>query len=285
MSLPGLETLQWTRRSPELALGAVAVSRADVVVVDAYAAADGLLRILRSTRACIVAIDDLGDRELPVDFVVNRAYEAGPRPYADVPGRRLLLGARYALLGAEFADAPRRVTPLVPSRVLVTLGGEDAGASLAAAVAAVEAALPEASIDLVAGAFAQSTPARSARVRTHQGLPSLRALLLEADFAVTAAGMTLYESLASGTPTVAVPLAENQKPAYDELSRSGLIVPGQPDLAAAVERLARDASLRQELSERGRTVVDGRGAERVAIELIRAAAPAAPRGSPAREPR
>jgi UDP-2,4-diacetamido-2,4,6-trideoxy-beta-L-altropyranose hydrolase len=169
--------------------------------------------------------------------------------------------------------------------VLVTLGGEDAGASMAAALAAVEVALPEASIDLVASVFAHATPARSARIRTHQGLPSLRTLLLEADFAVTAAGMTLYESLASGTPTVAVPLAENQKPAYDELSRAGLIVPGQPDLAAAVERLARDASLRQEISERGRTVVDGRGAERVAIELIRAAAPAAPSGSPARGPR
>jgi UDP-2,4-diacetamido-2,4,6-trideoxy-beta-L-altropyranose hydrolase len=173
----------------------------------------------------------------------------------------------------------------LPSRVLVTLGGEDAGAALAAAVAAVEAALPDASIDLVAGAFAHSASVRSARVTLHRGLPTLRGLLLEADFAVTAAGMTLYECLATGTPAVAVPLAENQKPAYDELSRAGLIVPGGPDLSAAVERLARDAPFRRELSERGRGVVDGRGAERVAVELIRAAATAAPIGSSARGPR
>jgi spore coat polysaccharide biosynthesis predicted glycosyltransferase SpsG len=270
MSLPGFEAVQWTL-SPGLALEAVQRSRADVVVVDAYDATDEFLRSLKSGGAFIAVIDDPGDRELPVDLVVNRASDAERRLYADVPGRCLFLGPRYALLDAGFADGPPRVARPVPSRVLVTLGGEAAADALTVAVAAVERALPEASIDLVAGPFARKAPAREARVRLHQGLPSLRGLLLEADLAVTAAGMTLYECLASGTPAVAVSLAENQRPAYEELTRAGLIVPGQPDLAAAVERLALDGALRRELSERGRAAVDGRGAARVATEMMRAA--------------
>ena len=280
MSLPGLEALPWTR-SPELALEALLAARADVAVVDAYDATDELLRSLRRSGACIAAIDDLGERELPVDVIINRARYG----YAEIPGRRLLLGPQFALLDAGFADVPGRAIRPVPSRVLVTLGGEDAGDALAEAVAAVERALPEASVDLVVGPFAHSRSVGGARVKVHRGLPSLRALLLEVDVAVTAAGMTLYECLASGTPAVAVPLAENQKPAYDELSRAGLIVPGVPDLKAAVEGLARDAALRRELSERGRAAVDGRGAARVAIELIRAAVPAAPGRGAARESR
>jgi UDP-2,4-diacetamido-2,4,6-trideoxy-beta-L-altropyranose hydrolase len=281
MSLPGLEALPWIR-SPGLAVEAVARSRVDVVVVDAYDATDEFLRSLRQSGACIAAIDDLGDRELLVDVIINRARYS----YAEIPGRRLLLGPRYALLDAGFADLPSHALHQVLSRVLVTLGGEDAEAAQAEAIASVERALPEASIDLVVGPFAHSaTLVGGARVKVHRGLPSLRGLLLEADFAVTAAGMTLYECLASGTPAVAVPLAENQRPAYDELSRAGLIVPGEPDLVAAVERLAEDAALRREMSERGRATVDGRGATRVAMELIRAAAPAAQSRGAGRESR
>jgi spore coat polysaccharide biosynthesis predicted glycosyltransferase SpsG len=281
MSLPGLEPLQWTR-SPRLAIEAVERSRPDVVVVDAYDATDELLRTLRSSGGFIAAIDDLADRELPVDLVVNRASKAERRPYADVPGRRLLLGPRYALLDQAFEDVPARATRPVPSRVLVTLGGEDAELMLTEAVAAVEGALPEASIEVVAGLFARSAPARGARVTLRQGLSSLYDLLLSADFAVTAAGMTLYECLAAGTPAVAVPVAENQRPEYVELTDAGLVVPGQPDLAAAVKRISRDAALRGKLAASGRELVDGRGAARVAAEMISAVAQAAPSAGPAR---
>ena len=281
MNLPGLEPLQWTR-SPRLAVDTVARSRPDVVVVDAYDATDELLRTLRSSGGFIAAIDDLADRELPVDLVVNRASKAQRRPYADVPGRRLLLGPRYALLDQGFENVPVRATRPMPSRVLVTLGGEDAELKLTEAVSTVEGALPEASIDVVAGLFARSAPPRGPRVRLHRGLPSLYDLLLSADFAVTAAGMTLYECLAAGTPAVAVPVADNQRPDFVELTDAGLVVAGQPDLAAAVERLSRDAALREELAARGRALVDGRGAARVAAELISAVAQAAASAGPVR---
>lgn len=281
MTLPGFEAPQWIG-SPRLALEIVERSGADLIVVDAYLATDELLRAIRSRGAVVAAIDDLADRELPVDIVVNGAYHAERRRYAEVPGRRLLLGPRFTLIDPGFADVPHRVTRPTVSRVLVTLGGEDAGAVVAASVASVARAAPGAVIDLVVGPFAPAASARGANVRLHQGLPSLRALLLEADFAVTGAGMTLYECLAAGTPAVAVPLADNQRPNFDELTGAGLVLPGQPDLAAAVERLSLDAALRGRLAASGRALVDGRGAARVAAELRRAVAQAAPSAGPTR---
>ena len=281
MTLPGFETSQWIGSS-RLTLEIVERSGADLVVVDAYRATDELLRAIRTRGAVVAAIDDLADRELPVDVVVNGAYHAERRPYAEVSGRRLLLGPRFTLLDPGFADVPHRVTRPAVSRVLVTLGGEDAEAVVAAAVASVVRTAPGAVVDLAVGPFARAASARDANVKVHQGLPSLRALLLEADFAVTGAGMTLYECLAAGTPAVAVPLADNQKPNFDELTGAGLVLPGQPDLAAAVERLSRAAALRGRLAASGRELVDGRGAARVAAEMVRAVAPAAPSAGPAR---
>ncbi len=280
-TLPGFEALQWLG-SPRLALDIAERSGADIVVVDAYRATDDLMRALRTRGAVVAAIDDLADRELPVDVVVDGAYGAERRMYADVSGRRLLLGPRFTLLEPGFADLPHRAVRPAVSRVLVTLGGEDAEAVVAAALAAVGRAAPEAVIDLAIGPFARAASELGANVRVHQGLPSLRALLLEADFAVTGAGMTLYECLAAGTPAVAVPLADNQKPNFDELTGAGLVLPGQSDLSAAVERLSRDAALRAELAARGRALVDGRGASRVAAELVSAVAQAAPSAGPAR---
>lgn len=281
MTLPGLETPQWIG-SPRLALEIVERSGADLVVVDAYLATDELLRAIRSRGAVVAAIDDLADRELPVDIVVNGAYHAERRQYAEVPGRRLLLGPRFTLIDPGFADVPHRVTRPTVARVLVTLGGEDAEAVVATALAAVAQVAPGAVIDLAVGPFARAASARDADVKVHQGLPSLRALLLEADFAVTGAGMTLYECLAAGTPAVAVPLADNQKPNFDELTGAGLVLPGPPDLAAAVERLSRDAALRGRLAASGRELVDGRGTARVAAELRHAVAQAAPSAGLAR---
>ena len=281
MTLPGFETPQWIGSS-RLALEIVERSGADLVIVDAYRATNELLRAIRARGAVVAAIDDLADRELPVDVVVNGAYHAERRPYAEVSGRRLLLGPRFTLLDPGFADVPHRVTRPAVSRVLVTLGGEDAEAVVAAALAAVARAAPGAVVDLAVGPFARAASARDANVKVHQGPPSLRALLLEADFAVTGAGMTLYECLAAGTPAVAVPLAANQKPNFDELTGAGLILPGQPDLAAAVDRLSRDVALRARLAVSGRELVDGRGAGRVAAELVSAVAQATPSAGPAR---
>lgn len=281
MTIPDFEEIQWIS-SPRLAFEIAERHVPDLVVVDAYGATDDLLWKLRAHGAVVAAIDDLADRQLPVDIVVNGAYGAERRPYADVPGRRLLLGPQFTLLDPGFADVPHRATRPGVSRVLVTLGGEDAATLIAGVVAAVDRAAPGVAVDLALGPFARAGSARGAKVSVHQGLPSLRDLLLEADFAVTGAGMTLYECLAAGTPAVALPLAGNQKPNFDELTGAGLVLPGQPDLAAAVERLSRDGALRGRLAASGRELVDGRGAARVAAELVRAVSQAAPTAGPGR---
>ena len=77
-------------------------------VVDSYAVAvDG--ECLAQVRGSVVAvIDDLADRLLPVDLVINGAIDAHRLAYQTRPGTRLLLGPDYVLLREEFATEPKR---------------------------------------------------------------------------------------------------------------------------------------------------------------------------------
>lgn len=266
----------WTV-APEGALETLHGWSPDVAVVDSYAAGEDFLDTLRRRVALVVAIDDLADRRLPVHLVVNGACHAASLRYRGAADTAFLLGPRYALLDLAFATPPPHRVAGPVRRVLVTLGGAAAPSAVERVVRAVTAALPAAVVDLALGPFAPSPRLDGGRVDLRRGLRSLRGLMLEADLAVTGAGMTAYECLAAGTPVVAVALVDNQRPNLERLGAAGLIVPGEPSLAATVAALAADPSRRAALGVRGRQAVDGAGAGRVADEIVRRCAVAARR--------
>ena len=260
---PEVVPLAWTR-DPALACAAVAESRDDAAIVDSYRATPELFERLRAVAGCVVAIDDVADRRLPIHLVVNGSFGATHLRYRGAPDTRFLLGSEYALLDPAFGEAPNRVPAEAVRRVLVTLGGGVVGEPLARVIAAVRRTLPSATIDLALGPLSDDDAGAQEAVTLHRGLRSLRGLMLQSDLAVTGGGMTVYESLAAG-----VCLADNQRANVDALSRAGLIVSAEPSLEGAVRRLATDSALRRRMSGEGRGRVDGRGAERVADETVR----------------
>jgi UDP-2,4-diacetamido-2,4,6-trideoxy-beta-L-altropyranose hydrolase len=266
-----LEPCEWIK-ALDVGCDALDHGPADVVIVDSYAATETFLARLGARVPCAVLIDDLADRPTPVDVVVNGGFHAGRLTYRGKPDTVYLLGPRYVLLDSAFADPLSRASAGVVRRVLVTLGGDAPGELLEAVIDAVGRASPEAQLDVVVGPFTAWKSEDRDRVRVHRGLSSLRALMLAADLAVTAGGMTLYECLASGTPIVALPIADNQRPNVASLGTAGLLIDGGPSLERAIRRLIEDADLRATMSRRGRDVVDGAGARRVASEIQRIAA-------------
>jgi UDP-2,4-diacetamido-2,4,6-trideoxy-beta-L-altropyranose hydrolase len=250
----------------------------ETIVVDSYAASAPFLDSLRAV-APVVAVDDLADRPLPVDVVVNGGGGAETLPYARRPGTTYLLGPRYALLDLAYAAAPRRAVVARVRRVLVCLGGSRQVAAGVAALAAVDRALHGCVVDLVVGPAAGTSWELDGAAREmgnlvviHRDRFGLRELMLRADLAVSGAGMTLLEMAATATPVVAIGLADNQRPNLDAFARAGAALAagaaGHPELGQAIEasvrRLAGDAELRAAMGARGRALVDGQGASRVA---------------------
>jgi UDP-2,4-diacetamido-2,4,6-trideoxy-beta-L-altropyranose hydrolase len=106
--------------------------------------------------------------------------------------------------------------------------------------------------------------------------PTLYPLMMEADVAITTGGQTTYELAATGTPACAVVLADNQYPNLTTLSSLGTLdwvgSAADPDLESRLERqlvaLASDSERRHAMSRAGRRLVDGKGAGRVAREIL-----------------
>jgi UDP-2,4-diacetamido-2,4,6-trideoxy-beta-L-altropyranose hydrolase len=257
----------------------------DLIVVDSYAATCDFLESLRG-RARIVAVDDMADRPLPVDVVVNGGAGAEALPYERRPGVTYLLGPQYALLDPAFAAEPSRAPAGRARRVLVCLGGSRQVAVGLCAMAAVDRALEGCVVDVTVGASGTTGweldgAAREMRnlVVIHRDRFGLRELMLRADLAVSGAGVTLSELAATATPMVAIALADNQLPNFEAFTKAGVALgagaASDPGLGgaieASVERLASDAALRAGMGERGRALVDGQGASRVAERLARAA--------------
>ena len=257
---------------------------ARALVVDSYAFTSDDYRALAAARLPVIAFDDTGERELPVELVVNGSAGAPRLAYRGAAHTRYLLGPRYLALRPEFAEpAPRAIRERV-GRALVTTGGADPGRLTARLVGAASAGLGAAvALDVVAGPLVDDIACIRAAVRAAPGRAELyespehlRELMRAADLAITGGGQTVYELAATGTPMVAVGVALNQRLNLEAMREAGALEYAgdaddaglEPLVTAALGALAGDARRRADMSQRGRALVDGRGASRLARAVM-----------------
>lgn len=168
-----------------------------------------------------------------------------------------------------------------PWRVLVTMGGSDPNL-LTCRVAAVLRDLGDAvRATLVIGpSFPKDERlddiAKKAgqRMRCVRGVWDLSSLMAEAHLVVTGLGTTMYEAAYLGKPVVVIGNYESDVPEMNalEVLRIGVGVGYHAEVAdtrirACIEKLMRDPELCRSMSARGRALIDGLGAERIA-EII-----------------
>ncbi len=234
------------------------IDACDAVVVDSYRVrADDHLFAGARVKA---AIDDLS-RDLAVDLVVDPS--PGTVGAAHRRARRVLAGAAYALVPTPAAGVIEAPLGEV-TRVLVATGAADAdgiGARIAASLTPLDV-----EIRLVVGPWG-STEVPSGVVPVHAPA-GLAAELAAASIVVTAGGVALLEACLLGRPIVALALADNQRQAVHGLVREGAVCAATPEtVAATVRELTCDRSRRMALADVARSVIDGKGAARVADTL------------------
>lgn len=238
-------------------------------------------RRLREAGRQVLAIDDLG-RAHDCDVLLDQNYYADPAArYAGNAAAEMLLGPRYALLRPEFAEARKDVQPRrgAVRRILVCMGGADAGNRTSVAMDAIEMSGPvDIAVDIVIG---KEHPARAAIAARCEARPHwqlhvqtgrMGTLLAAADLAIGAGGSATWERCALGVPTLALELAENQRVILQEGARAGFLmaVDGAIDaahLASDLRTLARDEEQRRRMSDVAMGITDGLGASRVAAFL------------------
>ena len=264
--------------------------RPDWLVLDHYAFDARWHRVVRTALGCrLLVIDDTADRTIDADALLDHNWAADhAAKYADrlaQPPGLWLCGPRFALLAPVYRRA-RRCTVRPEVRSLgIFMGGTDPDGASARVLAACREAGHEGAIEVVSSTASPHLPAlraacaADAQARLTLDEPDLAAFFARHDLQVGAGGGATWERCCIGAPTVALALAANQSVVVPALDHLGALraasLPGLPNgadtppLARVLHRLMADTAARQALAARAAELVDGRGAERVALGLLR----------------
>lgn len=256
----GYESREETDLAADLA--ALAGPGGNLVVNDVLDTTETEVLVQRSAGYRVVNIEDLGPGARLADWVVNALY-----PVQDTDGAHVSSGPEYATLRSEFINLPPKTVRERPERILITFGGTDPG-GLAERCSRLLADTIDAEVHVILGPAAPDADFPDG-ITVKRQVRSMAAEMMEADLVLCAAGRTVYEAAAVGTP-VAVLAQGAREATHSHLSfMSGVVFLGigplvdDQHVVGVVQRLLADHALRLELSERLGRSVDARGAARI----------------------
>lgn len=214
------------------------------------------------------------------DWVWNADLPARPEIYETCePRAKLLLGPDFVLLRREFLRVhPKIKIGTAVRNILITMGGSDPenfsertlhalhgarknGFKLRVVVGPANPHLKK--LKTVAANMADLFPATS----------DMAEHMAWADLALTVEGGTLWELLYMGAPVVCWSRTDPISLLLAELSKGGAVVAlpagaSPEDVTVLLEQLITDNDRLEAMRQRSRTIVDGRGAERVVDMLL-----------------
>lgn len=256
------------------------------LVIDHYAFDAEWHAAAGRTLGCrVCAIDDLGDRDLAVDVLIDHNHATSHRDkyHGRLPESVPILGGpSYALLSPVYAGATRHAVREAVRTVGVFMGGADIGGYSCTALEALALAGFEGEVEVVSTRANPELEALQEAVGHWPGarltldLPDLSQFFARHDLQIGASGGATWERCCIGAPTLAVVVADNQRHVLDPLAKLDVLWPvtHYPPTAAAIARQLRpildNPDLRRKLAAAGRKLVDGRGAARAAAHLLTA---------------
>lgn len=260
------------------------------MLVDHYGLAATWHAQVRASLHCrIAALDDLADRPLAVDLLVDANDPDAAATYATrlTSTAKVLAGPAFAPLDPAYAYGSRHAFHDTVRSIGIFMGGTDPTGACLPALAACDQAGFEGPVELVcseaAPRYHELAAACLRRPRTvlHTSLPRLDAFYARHDLLLGAGGSTAWERCCTGTPTIACVVAANQYATLPRLERLGAVwwardtgAGLQAGIAHAIATLRADPLRRRVLSEIARRLVDGEGSRRV-IAVLTAIAGAA----------
>tara|TARA_B100000787_G_scaffold165478_1_gene149421 strand:+ start:4713 stop:5825 length:1113 start_codon:yes stop_codon:yes gene_type:complete len=219
------------QKDAEQTRNAIGDMEVDCLIVDHYSIDARWEVAMRPSCNHLMVIDDLADRLHDCDLLLDQDFDEIYR-YSDlVPSScKLLVGPKYVLLRSEYQIARLRKRTNAVKRILVYFGGTDADNLTGAVLSALSKIdLSEIWVDIVIGEnycnieFLEKLSATRGRTRIHKLRPHLADLMAEADLAIGAVGITNWERLCVGLPSIVISVADNQNQISKKLHHLGAV--------------------------------------------------------------
>lgn len=203
----------------------------DLLIIDHYGIDFEWEKEIRPYVKKILIIDDLANRRHDCDVLLDQNFflHMDRRYEGLVPKNcQLLLGPKYLLLRKEFYEVEKRSRTEV-KRIFVFFGGSDPTDETTKALHALrQLELKDIEIDVVVGV---SNPKREEierlcveiGARFHCQVDNIAHFMAQADLALGAGGVTMWERCFVGLPSLVTIVAENQRNSTEDAAKVGAI--------------------------------------------------------------
>lgn len=260
----------------------IETDKPDLLLIDSYFVNDLYFQAL-TPHIKTAYIDDLNAGRFDVDYLINYNIFSSLIDYSAYvsAGKTLLLSPLYAPLRDEFISQPQHKTRETVRDIFVSTGGADHQDVALRVIKEVCPKWESIRFHFVIGALnsrtAQYLAYQKDSIVFHINEGNMSELMQNCDLAISAAGSTLYELCACGTPTITYAMADNQRPAGEcFMSQNIMEYAGDcrdndqftEQINKLIYVLSDDMSARKEKTKIMQNLVDGRGAERIAKVLL-----------------
>ncbi len=250
-------------------------------IIDGYHFDIDYEKIIKNNVNRLLVIDDSAHLNGYVaDIILNQNIIAKKLIYSCEPETKLLLGTNYVLLRDEFIAYKnwKREIPKVAKKILVTMGGSDPDNVTLKVISALDQVdIDGLEIKVVIGAtnphvvsLEGSIDNNRHKIELLQNVTTMPDLMARADMAISAAGSTCWELAYLGLPAILIITSENQTMNLEYLKQQGAVtyVNNQMNISTKliskkIQKLIMDQELRNDMSYKGKLLVDGNGSERV----------------------
>lgn len=239
----------------------------------------------------LVAIDDLADRKICADFIINQNLNADGLNYKTVCEAKSLLGPSYTLLRNDILNMRKNEMEKKNNHdhlhIFMSFGGGNVLDRIKGLLTMFQA-LDRILESKICIDFAISNDMEQAEeikqrlsglmkidIRLIRGEYNLAPIMKRSDFAVTAAGTSVFEMAFLGIPQIAIIIDRNQEITGRNINEKGFGV-CLGDIESLSEekflevffKFLRNKTLREKMSLSGQSCIDGKGADRVVSEII-----------------
>lgn len=202
-----------------------------VILIDSYYATPNYFEALKA-HAYVAYMDDLRAFDYDVDLVIN--YDVIPPSkeeeykQAYTKAKTALLGAQYTPLRKQFQNQKVKLKDDVKN-ILITTGGSNPYHFAEGMSSFLVSQGVDADIHIVVGRLFDNVEALEKlskeypQIHLHQNVTDMASLMKQCDYAISAAGTTLYELCALGIPTVSITMADNQVIMAETFDETGAI--------------------------------------------------------------
>lgn len=254
----------------------------DYVIVDSYVADIQKYEIISQKSKKALYIDDNGRLNYPKGIIVNPSLDSSHIDYSHSSNIILLSGPEYVILRDPFKGVKRENISKEVKKVLIVMGGTDIRGLIPLIIDNICRNRLDIEFDIVTGSEdmekINSQISKPNNIIFHKNLEAtqMMELMISSDLAITAAGQTIYELLATQTPFIPIQVVENQKITVSTILKKKIVRKViswsskniSEEIIHGIEFL-KDEMYRKKYILNNANLIDGKGSGRIIDELMR----------------